>query len=355
VVRISVCRLIQLLLALVLIPVAMTVNGQQARLELTQDMVDATTVFLESLTAQQRNNGTYDFDDEERLNWHFIPRDRNGVPFKSMNGTQREAAESLLQIFFSAKGYEKAEAIRGLESVLAEIEVNGRFDRDPELYYLTVFGTPGQDSNWALRYEGHHMAQNWTFVRGMGIASSPQFFGTNPAEVRTGNKIGTRVLATEEDLARDLAKSLDARQTARAVLNVEVPRDIYTAAEKEVGPLEDTGISYSDLNSQQKLVLMSIIEEIASAQAIVVADERLRTIRDNGLDNIKFAWIGNTEKDDAHYYRVQGPSFLIEYDNTQSNANHVHLVWRDFTGDFGRDLIRMHYQAAANFGPGHNH
>ena len=353
--RKAIRHLTQLLLILVFMPVAMTANGQQARLELTQDMVDATNVFLQSLSAQQRDNGTYDFDDEERFNWHFIPRDRNGVPFKSMNGTQREAAESLLQIFFSAKGYQKAEAIRGLESVLAEIEVNGRFDRDPELYYLTVFGTPSQEGNWALRYEGHHMAHNWTFVRGMGIASSPQFFGTNPAEVRTGNKIGTRVLATEEDLARDLVKSLDANQSARAVLNVEVPRDIYTAAEQEIGPLDNSGISYWDLNSQQKLALMTIIEELASTQAAAIAEERLRTIQEEGLDNIKFAWIGSTEKDDAHYYRVQGPSFLIEYDNTQNNANHVHLVWRDFAGDFGRDLIRMHYQAAANLGSGHNH
>lgn len=348
-------RLSQLLLMLVFMPLATTVNGQQARLDLTQGMVDATNTFLASLTAQQRNNGTYDFDDEERFNWHFIPRDRNGVPFKSMNAIQRQAAESLLKVFFSAKGYEKAEAVRNLESVLAEIEVNGRFDRDPELYYITVFGTPGRDSNWALRYEGHHMAYNWTFVRGMGIASSPQFFGTNPAEVRTGEKIGTRVLATEEDLARALVTSLDSNQQAQAILEIEVPRDIYTAAEHEVSPLGDSGIAYDDLNSQQKLALMSIVEELTSTQPDVIANQRLRTIRDEGLDNIKFAWIGSTEKDDAHYYRVQGPSFLIEYDNTQNNANHVHLVWRDFSGDFGRDLIRMHYQAAATFGPGHNH
>lgn len=196
----TIYRIVQIPVVLVLVGFSLAVNGQQARIDLTQDMVDATNGFLATLSQQQKNNGTYDFDDEERFNWHFIPRDRNGVPFRSMNSGQRQAAENLLQVFFSAKGYQKAEAVRGLESVLAEIEVNGRFDRDPELYYLTVFGEPGMDNNWALRYEGHHLAFNWTFVRGMGIASSPQFFGTNPAEVRTGDQIGTRVLAAEEDL-----------------------------------------------------------------------------------------------------------------------------------------------------------
>jgi len=349
-------RLIRAPILLLLVTFPLLVNGQQARIDLTQDMVDATNAFLGTLTAQQRNSGIYDFDHEERFNWHFIPRDRNGVPFRSMNTAQRGAAEDLLQVFFSAKGYQKAEAVRGLESVLAEIEVNGRFDRDPELYFITVFGEPGLDNNWALRYEGHHLAYNWTFVRGMGIASSPQFFGTNPAEVRTGDQIGTRVLAAEEDIARDLATSLDSGQAADAILDIEVPRDIYTAAEQEVGPLDDIGISYSDLNSQQKRTLMAIIEELASTQPNAIAEARLDTIREDGLDNIKFLWIGSTERGDAHYYRVQGPSFLIEYDNTQNNANHVHLVWRDYAGDFGRDLIRMHYQAVASeFGPGHNH
>ena len=333
--------------------------AQQARIDLTQEMVSATNNFLQSLSSMQRNTGAFDFDDEDRLNWHFVPtgmHPRKGIPLRSMNAAQRKATEELLQVFFSAKGYQKAEAVRGLESILAEIEVNGRFDRDPELYFITVFGTPGLDSNWALRYEGHHLAYNWTFVRGLGIASSPQFFGSNPAEVRTGDQIGTRVLSEEEDIARDLVKSLNTQQISRAILGEEAPRDIFTAAEQEVGPLEDYGITYADLDSQQKRILVSLIEELAFTQPEPIAEERMNTIREEGLDGIKFAWIGGTERGDAHYYRVQGPGFLIEYDNTQNNANHIHLVWRDFTGDFGRDLIRMHYNAvAAEFGPGHNH
>ncbi len=330
--------------------------AQQSRVDLTQEMVEATNAFLASLTAMQRNSGTYEFDDEERLNWHFIPRERNGVPLKSMNRSQLQSAQELLQTFFSAKGFQKSEDVRGLESVLAAIEVNGRIDRDPDLYFITVFGNPSLDSNWALRYEGHHQAFNWTFIGGQGIASSPQFFGTNPAEVRSGPKQGTRVLATEEDLARRLVTSLDSSQSSQAILNTDVPRDIYTSAEKEVTALEDQGVAFADLNSQQKQNLILLIEELTSTQPTVIAQARMATIRENGMDNIKFAWIGSTERRAPHYYRVQGPGFLIEYDNTQNNANHIHLVWRDFTGDFGRDLIRMHYDAVAvEYGPGHQH
>ena len=345
----------QLLLLIVLVAV-LPANAQQARIDLTQEMVEATNAFVSSLSAQQRNNGIYTFEDEERFNWHFIPRDRKGVPFRSMSDSQRAAAQNVLQTFFSAKGYQRAEAVRSLESVLAEIEVNGRFDRDPELYFLTIFGTPGLDSNWALRYEGHHLAYNWTFVSGMGIASSPQFFGSNPAEVRSGEKIGTRVLSVEEDLGRDLVSALSADQKKMAILDLEVPGDIFTAAEREITRLENSGISYSELNSRQKRMLIALIDELASMQSEVIAEARMASIRSEGLEDIKFVWIGGIERGDPHYYRVQGSGFLIEYDNTQNNANHIHLVWRDFTGDFGRDLIRMHYQAAANgFGATHNH
>ena len=344
------------LLLLILLVAVLPASAQQARIDLTQEMVEATNAFVSSLSVQQRNNGIYTFEDEERFNWHFIPRDRKGVPFRSMNDSQRAAAQNVLQTFFSAKGYQRAEAVRSLESVLAEIEVNGRFDRDPELYFLTIFGTPGLDSNWALRYEGHHLAYNWTFVSGMGIASSPQFFGSNPAEVRSGEKIGTRVLSVEEDLGRDLVSALSADQKKMAILDLEVPGDIFTAAEREITRLENSGISYSELNSRQKRMLIALIDELASMQSEVIAEARMASIRSEGLEDIKFAWIGGIERGDPHYYRVQGSGFLIEYDNTQNNANHIHLVWRDFTGDFGRDLIRMHYQAAANgFGATHNH
>lgn len=331
-------------------------TAQQARVLLNERMVSAANAFLDTLTRFQHNRAVYAFDDEERLNWHFIPRDRNGAVFRGMTDEQLTAAHELLRTFFSASGYAQAEAVRDLENVLAEIEVNGRFERDPELYYLTIFGEPGMDSNWALRYEGHHLAFNWTFVRGLGIASSPQFFGSNPAEVRSGSRLGTRVLAAEEDIARELLMSLSEAQKITAVISSDVPRDIITGASKLAEPLERSGIAYSDLNSAQKLMLMRLIEEVASVQPAALFADRMAAIQEQGLANIRFAWIGSEERGAAHYYRVQGPGFLIEYDNAQNNANHIHLVWRDFDGDFGRDILRLHYESVAStYGPGHRH
>lgn len=337
--------------------VARQIFAQQSKIELSEAIISASENFLDSLDSTQKDKASFAFDDEERLNWHFIPRARQGVTLKELNRDQLALARELLQTLFSAKGFQKTEDVRDLESVLATLETNGRFDRDPDLYYLSVFGTPSMQGAWALRYEGHHLAFNWTFIEGAGIiASTPQFFGSNPAEVLSGDKQGTRVLSTEEDLARRLIKSLNESQIRLALLPGDAPRDIFTSAEKEVGALEDLGVSYSQLDSSQQEMLLSLVSEVASVQAEAISNERLQTIRDEGVEALKFAWIGGLERGDAHYYRIQGESFLIEYDNTQNNANHVHIVWRDFNGDFGRDLIRLHYDAVATEnGAGHRH
>ena len=304
----------------------------------------------------QRDKASFEFSDEERLNWHFIPRPRQGIPLKELSAAQLDSARDLLQVLFSAKGFQKTENVRDLENVLAVLEPNGPFVRDPDLYYLTVFGEPAMAGAWGIRYEGHHLAFNWTFTEGVGIASTPQFFGSNPAEVRSGDKRGTRVLAVEEDLGRRLVKSLSAAQLAAAVIPGEAPRDIFSAAQKDIVALEDLGVAYQQLDAAQQELLVEIIAEVASSQAEAVSRARMQHITDDGIESVKFAWIGGVERGDAHYYRIQGDSFLIEYDNTQNDANHVHLVWRDFDGDFGRDLIRLHYDAVAlEHGPGHQH
>ncbi len=328
----------------------------QQPMELSGEMISAAGDFIASLNATQRNSALFDFDDDERGNWFFTPVDRKGVPYKAMDENQRAAARRLLRVFLGAGGFAKAEAIRSLESVLAEIEVNGRFDRDPELYFFSIFGEPGRDTPWALRYEGHHLAFNWTFAGGAGIASTPQFLGSNPAEVRSGDRRGTRVLHREEDLARELVTSLDAGRQSAAILDAEVPRDILTGNERLVEPLDDLGVGWTELDAAQQDKLMELVREVAMVQAPELARARLENIEQAGREDIRFLWIGGRERGDAHYYRVQGPTFLIEYDNTQNNANHIHLVWRDFAGDFGRDLIRMHYESvAARHGPGHQH
>lgn len=331
-------------------------KAQDARIELNERLIAVTENFLGSLTREQHNQAVFDFDDEERLNWHFIPRERNGAVFRDMTEEQLRAAHTLLQTFFSESGYAQAEAVRNLENVLKEIEVNGRFERDPDNYYLTVFGEPGMDNNWALRYEGHHLAFNWTFVRGLGIASSPQFFGSNPAEVRSGSQAGLRVLAAEEDIARQLVESLTEQQASQAILDTEAPRDIITGANVEISRFDVSGIAATDLNATQQGLLIDLIAEVASVQPSALYGERMNRLRQEGTANLRFTWIGSTDRGAPHYYRIQGTNFVIEYDNVQNDANHIHLVWRDFEGDFGRDLLQLHYDGvAAVNGPGHDH
>jgi hypothetical protein len=223
--------------------------------------------------------------------------------------------------------------------------IEGSAMRDPELYYFTVFGTPSEQGAWGWRYEGHHASLNWTVVDGRLVATTPQFLGANPADVRDGPQKGTRALAAEEDLGRAFVKSLSADQGAQAVLSKDAPRDILTGASRQAAIQEDRGISYAKLTPEQQGLLLSLIQEYASAQTPAVAQARLARVKAD-LPAIKFAWMGGLGKGQGHYYRIQGSTFLIEYDNTQNNANHIHCVWREFKGDWGRDLLTEHYRTA---------
>ena len=305
-------------------------------------MAEAVEAFLDTLTPDQRQAATFPFDGEDRFDWHFIPRERKGVPLKTMTATQQTAALALVEASLSQEGFGKSETIRQLEQVLFERE--GRDIRDPELYFFMIFGVPSAGGTWAWRYEGHHVSQSWTVINGQKVASSPQFFGTNPAHVREGRMSGTRVLSVEEDQARSLLGSLSSSLRSAAVLSAEAPRDILTSNERQAAMQEDAGVSYSDLTTEQQGVLWSLIEEYATVQPGSLSSERLSEIKSAGVDNIKFAWMGSATVGEGHYYRIQGPTFLIEYDNVQNDANHAHSVWRDFDGDFGRDLLAAHYQ-----------
>ena len=322
------------------------VRAQRPRPE--AQMAEAAKAFLASLDAGEKAKAEYPFTSDERLNWHFIPKTRNGLPLKAMTPDQQKAALHLLQVSLSQSGYDKAAAIRSLENILLAQEKGKGPLRDPQNYFFTVFGEPSADGTWAWRYEGHHCAQNFTIVKGKGVASTPQFFGTNPAEVRDdvpgAPPKGTRVLGRREDLARTLVKSLSAEQKPLGVVSEKAPNDIATAADRQAAIQQDTGISFSKLTADQQAGLRAIVQEYASAMIRPLAEERMAKIRTAGWDKVKFAWMGGLERGEPHYYRVQGPTFLIEYDNTQNNANHVHSVWRDFRGDFGMDLLAMHYQ-----------
>ncbi|MCC6694304.1 MAG: DUF3500 domain-containing protein [Candidatus Hydrogenedentes bacterium] len=310
------------------------------------ELVQASTSFLDSLDSGQRALAVLPFNSDERLNWHYVPKDRAGLPFKKMTDEQRQLALNVLRAALSADGYQKIETIRSLEDVLKAM--GDRIVRDTELFYFTFFGEPSLTETWGLRYEGHHVSLHWTISGGAVVSSCPQFLGANPAEVRQGPLTGTRALSAEEDLGRQLVQSLNEEQRALCVLNPEAPPDIVTGAQRQAAIQEDLGIAFTQLNEEQQGLLLSLIQVYANTQRPELAEQRLARVRNAGIDEIKFVWMGGLEKGQKHYYHVQGPAFLIEYDNTQNDANHIHTVWRDFEGDFGLDVLKEHYDAHAS-------
>ena len=319
---------------------------QQDKAGQTAAMAAAAQAFLDSLTPEQRSAALFPFSSDDRFDWHYIPRERKGVSLKAMNAAQKKAALELVQASLSAEGYDKSERIRQLEQILYDRE--GRAIRDTELYFFMIFGEPAADGAWGWRYEGHHISQNWTVHGGMLRSSTPQFFGTNPAWVREGARAGERVLVLEDVLPRSLLASMTDAHRRAAIVSDEAPRDILTTADRQAAIQENVGVAFGDLNRGQQDVLWALIEEYAEAQPAAVAAERLARVKAAGLDGIRFAWMGGLDQGEPHYYRVQGPTFLIEYDNVQNGANHVHSVWRDFDGDFGRDVLAAHYRTYAH-------
>ena len=304
----------------------------------------AADAFISSLSADQRAKATFAFEDEQRFDWHFIPRARKGIPFKELDGTQRLLGNALMSAGLGQRGLIRAATIMSLDAILRELEEGKGPVRDPELYFLSIFGDARLAKPWGWRVEGHHVALNFTLVEGKHIASTPAFLGANPAEVLQGARKGLRTLAPEEDLARLLVKSLDDKQRAQAVVSQSAPTDILSTNLRKAEPLRPAGIQTSKLGQKQQDILMTLLSEYASRHAPDIAAARLDRVRATGLANIFFAWAGGFEKGQPHYYRIQGPSFLVEYDNVQNNANHIHTVWRDFNSDFGADLLALHYK-----------
>lgn len=309
------------------------------------EMADAANKFLAALDGDQKAKVAYDFKSDERQNWHYVPKDRKGLTVKEMTAAQRKLAFALLRSGMSDKGYNKATNIMNLENVLHEMEgANRRFPRDPELYHFFIFGQPSTTAPWGWRVEGHHLSVNFTIDKDEVVSVTPSFMGTNPADVKSGPLKGLRVLAEEEDFGRQLIKSLNAEQRKTAIFAKEAPKEILTEAKKKVKPLAQNGIAASRLTSEQKETLNKLIKAYVFRYRPDVAESDLKKIEQAGVEKIQFAWAGGVEKGEGHYYMVQGPTFLLEYDNTQNNNNHIHAVWRDFQNDFGEDLLRKHYE-----------
>jgi hypothetical protein len=325
-------------------------------------MADAATRLLSSLTAEQRQQAAFAFEGDERMHWHFIPTEnfpRKGLLIRSMTVPQRKLAHDLLKAGLSQRGYLTATSIMDLETVLKALEAAERaaatqppratpLERDPEKYFFSVFGTPSTKDAWGWRVEGHHVSLHFTVVNGTMVASSPSFFGSNPAEVREGPKKGLRILGAEEDAARALLQALDATQRAKAIIDTTAPGDMVTMAKVDINPLSPSGLDAGAMTAPQRDLLMKLLDVYIGKMAADIAEGRMARVRTAGIEKIAFAWAGETERGKKHYYRVQGPTFLIEYDNTQNDGNHIHSVWRDFNGDFGRDLLREHLRSVAH-------
>jgi hypothetical protein len=308
-------------------------------------MIETANRFLAALSPEQRAKATFRFEDDERMNWHFIPKERKGLPLREMTPYQKHLSSALLSAGLSQTGYIKAVTIMSLEDVLRIIENDSGEHRNSEKYYFSVFGSPSETEPWGYRIEGHHFSQNYTVVNGKAT-DGPSFFGANPAEVRQGPRKGLRTLPAEEDLGMHLIQSLDMPQRKTAIVDLSAYKDILTAASRKAALQgQPSGLSGLRMSEKQFDLLMALTQEYARNLPASLVKRREEQIRSAGK-NIYFAWSGGIHRDEPHYYRVQTPSFIIEFDNTQDAANHIHSVWRDLSGDFGADLLKVHYHTS---------
>ena len=313
-----------------------------------QAMTTAARALLEATPAAQRPELLLPFTLEARGDWNYTPRSRPGIAFKAMESAQRQAAQQLLASALSAPGLVKVQAIIALEIALREIEAFG-FSRDPENYAIALFGTPDAGSPWGWRIEGHHLSLHFTLAESQVVATLPQFLGANPAQVRRdiaghGPRKGQRALGEEEDRAHALLAALSPAQRQQAIFSARPFGDIVTRNAALPDPSAPVGVAFGAMDAAQQALLLRIVESLASVAEASLAQERLERVRAGGLDSIRFGWAGATERGQPYYWRIQGARFLIEWDN--SGGNHIHSVWRDLEGDWGRDVLGEHYRRA---------
>ena len=298
--------------------------------------------FIASLDGDQRRKALYPLDANQKFDFHFVPRAVPGVSWKDMNERQKQAGVALLKWALSNSGYAKVEAIRSLEPVLREIE-NGNPGRDETRYAFVFFGEPSERTPWAFRYEGHHLSLTFAFRDGRMVASTPQFLGSNPAEVRSGPKKGFRALPKEQDLAFKLVQNLTPDQRKKAVLSDRAPADILTMNSRRASIEGREGLKFTDMGDAQQKLLLELLRAHAEVQGDAERDRRMKAIQTEERGALVFAWLGSTSAGSGHYYRILGENLLVEYDNTQNNANHIHTVWRNRMEDFGGDPLEEHY------------
>jgi hypothetical protein len=308
-------------------------------------MVAAAQKFVDGLNPEQKSKAVIPFDSTERTNWHFVPLENNGKPtrkglrLEEMTPEQKKAAYDLLRTGTSEKGDVTAVTIMSLEAILHEQEKNGKLTRNPEWYFFSVFGTPSKTGSWGWRVEGHHLSLNFTLAGTEIVSVTPNFFGSNPAEIKGGPRKGQRPLEPTEQLAFELFKSLDAEQSKTAYRDKPFGEPQATKVNAGVG--DPVGLPGAQLNPMQKTILARLLKAYTDRMPPEVGSRELKRATEAGLDKIYFAFTGSTERGKGHTYRVQGPTFVIEFLNMQADsagnpANHIHSVWRHLTGDFGK-------------------
>lgn len=314
----------------------------------TKEIEKAAKEFIVSLDAPLRQQACMTWEDAERFNWHFVPRERKGLPLRAMSAAQRGKAYELLKLCMSADGYKKAAAIVEMELVLRVLESRGDDDeyRNPGKYYFTIFGDPGTAKPWGWRMEGHHLSLNFSAVDKTLLSGTPAFMGANPAIVPDGPKKGLQILKEESVLGFQLLHMLDAEQLKVAMVAETAPADIITGNKRKAWLQDPPGLPYSQLKPAQQQLLKKLLAVYIDRYTKLMADILWKEVEQAGWDKLHFAWAGGREWGIGHYYRIQGPTFIIEYDNTQNKANHVHTSFRDLKNDFGEDMLKQHYDKA---------
>ena len=349
------CARIGALVLIMLVPLR-SVSGQSTAVgRATSPAGAAARAALRALPDTTRTGATFSFDSTERSNWFYVPIDRKGVTLARMTAEARARVDSLLLSGLSARGFATAKTIMRHEAILHDIEAAGppngrRFTRDSNLYYLSVFGEPAA-TPWGWRVEGHHLSVNYTEIGRTAPVVSPVFFGANPAKVLSGPHAGLRILAAEEDLARELVKMLDAKRRAVAVFSDTALVEIETRNDPKARALKFEGLRAADMTAPQRAQLRRLLDHYAGRVSAAARAHALRDVEEGGFGELRFAWAGGTEVGQAHYYRIHGPTILVEYDNQQTNANHIHTVWRDLRHDFGGDLLADHYRKHKHASP----
>ncbi len=357
----------------ILVYVALAVVDAQMRSAAA--MQGAATAFVNSLSAEQRAAATMGFGDIRRTDWHYIPRERKGLAIRDMTEPQKQLALTLVDTI-GPIGSKKVRAIMLLDDLLRvlepeKIKLEGQkgeiyeIERGSGYYNFVVYGRPAARGTWGWSAEGHHVSINITVVDGQ-LSSTPLFLGSDPAEVKEGAQKGLRILSAEEDQARELLLSLDEAQRKIAIVSPTTFGDIVTFNQRKADPLYvprvgvfSVGLPVSKMTGAQKTLLRRLLDTHLSNMPEEVAAARATRVYASDFDQIFFAWTGSTRRAERYYYRVQGPTFLIEHDHSQpvsttiadKTPNHIHNVWREFNGDFGEDLLRRHYNSTAHAAP----